>query len=98
MDKGLSSSYLLLKSLEKETFLRDCQLREGSGLFKGHRKRRHFQGTVNSKKGMVSCVIWGSGIRAHDWKQNLEMVDISGCVIFDGLINPMVLAWLMISC
>ena len=56
-----------LKSTEKEAFLRDCQLKEGSGLL---------------------CDM-GSG---------LFIVDISACVIADGLTNPTVLVWLMIGC
>ena len=84
MDNGLSSSYLLLKSTEKETFLRDCQLREGSGILCDR----------------------GSGIRAHylemkpgneTWKWSF-IVDLSACFIVDGLINLIVLAWLMIGC
>ena len=74
MDYGLGSSYLLLKSTEKETFLRDWRV----------------------EKGVVSCVVWGSGIRAHYWKWSF-IIDISACVIVDGLINPIVLAW-MIGC
>ena len=35
-------------------------------------------------------VVRGCGVRV--------IVDISACVIVDGLINPMVLAWMMIGC
>ena len=64
MDNGLSLSYLLLKSTEKETLLRDCQLKEGSGLSKEHREGDIPKGLSTQRK-VVSCVIWGSGIRAQ---------------------------------
>ena len=35
--------------------------------------------------------------RNETWKWSF-IVDISACVIVDGLINPTVLAWLMIGC
>ena len=55
----------------------------------------------STEKGVVSFV-YGvveveltAGNETWNW---LFIVDISACVIVDGLINPTMLAWMMIDC
>ena len=44
-----------LKKIEKETFLRDCQLREGSGLSKEHREGDIPEGLSTQEGGGLLC-------------------------------------------